>query len=365
MAAYTIFYKSDDTSGQSQAAAYAAMLKYPTATLTDTKGMDEAAIDAAVAAVGAGTQTEIVMTIPLVDAHAEGKFTNTQAIALIPMLLVANQGTNETGTCGANSTVTEIVLEAGVSVVDDFYNNMLIATAGDVDVDRLITDYDGGTITCTLTTTSSAVDASETYILYTTAHLHILGTEIGGKKSALQSWEAFFPNQNKVPIILSMLGESNIYEKNRKTATGVAAGTLTDTGEFVSAAYTAGDYYVAVMTATTGAGQIVKIASNTANVLTLAHNWPITPTGTIVYQIVYRDKMILWNSYLPYAIATYLWNNDAATFAIWQKLLDEYKDLYGYTGSTPVEIYQDLDLLEAYALKGEYIMDSVNQNVLS
>lgn len=80
----------------------------------------------------------------------------------------------------------------------------------------------------------------------------------------------------------------------RGTATAVAAGTLTaenlDDGyvRHLSAdASAVTGQIMYIESATTGAGQAVAISSyvQSTRVYTLLHNWPLTPTGTIVYKI--------------------------------------------------------------------------------
>lgn len=78
------------------------------------------------------------------------------------------------------------------------------------------------------------------------------------------------------------------------TATAVASGTLTAEASEDGIAHplsadvnTAGSLLLFIESATTGAGQSVQIASfvHSTRVFTLQENFPLTPTGTIVYKI--------------------------------------------------------------------------------
>lgn len=122
----------------------------------------------------------------------------------------------------------------------------------------------------------------------------------------MKAWEILMSNYHTA-YPLSFIGgllDIHLYEKNGNTATSVAAGTLTDNNEFVAAAYDEKDYYVAIKTSTVKgeAGQIRKIASNTASVLTLSKNWDVTPTGTVTYQIGRTKDVMLKDLYLTYAL---------------------------------------------------------------
>lgn len=360
-----ILYRSDDATGKCQLAAAVAKKKFPNAEMTDLAGDNEAAVTAVIAALDDDNYENICVCVEIVDSHADGKMTGTQAITLIPKLLTANQGDEVAGTAAANAEVTNIKLAAGDTGEDNEYNMCLIATAGDVDVDRVIWDYVASTKVATVNTTTSAVDGSETYIIYVTDYLHLLATDnvADSTKGFYYAFSKLYPNAVQTPLLLQLVNDGTIYEKNTKTATAIAAGTLTDTGEFTAAKYDDGNYWVAIKSATTGAGQKRRIASNTANVLTLESNWDYTPTGTIVYQIADEDHMTLWSLYLPYALATYL--NDIAmpnTASILEQILDKNRDLDA--GQVYPSI-QDIDLLAEYAEKGKAIFDALAWGVVS
>ncbi len=358
-----IFYKSDDSTGQSQLAKAVANLKYPDATVYDTKGSDNTAMAAFISGLDDGSCDDIVICVDLVTSHAEGKFTAAQAIDLIAKLKSSKQGETLTGTCQANSTKTEIKLAAsGPSETDDAYNLKLIATTGDEAVERLITDYDGTDKVCTVAETTNAIDASEDYTVYLCDHLYIVGETYGTANAGKLAWDTLYSTTVQTPLIIGYMNNaSTLYEKVSKTATGIAAGTLTDTGEFTSGDYDGLDYYVYIESATTGGGQSRKITSNTDNTLTLEADWDTTPTGTIVYQVVREGKRALWNKYLPYAVCTYLSENDEEVQTEWNKMLDRYGDL----ANGQKYSYQDLATVEEYVDKGKVIADAVWQGVVS
>lgn len=365
---YTIFYNSLDSTGQSQLAKAIAKLRYPTATVVDTAGEDESGLDTLIAAIDDGSQTEIIITNDLVDSHAESKFTTEQAVDLIAKLVTANQtgstGANVTGTAQANSTLTNIKLAAADTGANDAYNNMIIATTGDVEVFRLITDYVASTKIATVATTGSAVDASEDYTIYTTDHLHLVGHTYDSEKACKRAWDEFYSNQTQVPVIVSMMNDaSTLFEKTDLTATGSGTNYIEDTSEFTADAYANGEYYLAITSATTGAGQIRKITANTVTKVTVETAFDITLSGTIKYQIVHRNIFVLWNKYLPYAISTYLNLNDSETNRIWAKILDQYEDIEGQSLSTNKKYWQDLETLNEYIQKGKAIFDYAAQYI--
>lgn len=75
-----------------------------------------------------------------------------------------------TGTCQAGSTSTTVVLDAGASSVDDYYNGLSIVISGGTGVSQnnTITDYDGTTKTATVSAWTTTPDATSTFAIYTT-----------------------------------------------------------------------------------------------------------------------------------------------------------------------------------------------------
>lgn len=356
-----IYYNSADTTGQSILAAAVASLKHPDATIIDTAGKDNTDMAALVTDLTDDTHDAIIICEALVASHAAGKFTMAQAQSFIAKLKTANQGSTVTGTAQANSTKTNIKLAAADTGEDDEYNNLLIVTAGDVAVTRLITDYNGTSKVATVADTGTAVDGSETYTIYTGASLYIWGEASATRAAAANTWSKAFTNQKQMPKLFDLL-EGDGFVKWDKTATAVAAGTISDTSEFTAGEYDDQDYFVAIMDGTLGIGQVRKITENTVTVLTLEKDWDVTPTGTIKYQIMKGEKYCLYDKYLLYAILTYL--NDLTNGNVLsevKKLIDRYDDMYGGKKYS----YQDLALMDEYAEKGKHICEALWEGVVS
>jgi hypothetical protein len=135
------------------------------------------------------------------------------------------------------------------------------------------------------------------------------GREVANKNALRLAYESLYSDY-PVPFWIKLAGSNDTLlateclSKVGQTATEVvAANTLTHTGEFVSGAYTQSGnsqpFYLGIESATNlAAGQVLRIASNTANILTLSDYYDPTPTGTIVYQIA-AGNHALWNEYIP------------------------------------------------------------------
>ena len=189
-----------------------------------------------------------------------------------------------------------------------------------------------------------------------------LGDIANSKNPILLAWQNAYPTVAYPPIV-KYLGGSTTFPVVSGTATSVAAGTLTHTSNFTANALIG--YYVYIVSSSSnpsvGAGQIMLIASNTANVLTLTANWPITPTGTVVYGVVaYKDEALRYECLLL-AVKSKLWNlSDPATMNYWYRLLDlgSYDSSYNSinTGNL-VGTYTDAELLEALVESGRQIFE--------
>lgn len=363
---YTIFYNSADATGESILSKALAQIKYPDATILDIAGIDSAAIDVLVAAIVPGSQTKIIITVPIVDVHATGKFTGVQAFGCIVGLTTANQAasSNLTGTCQANATVTDIILAATETSANDALNNKLIVTAGVTEVTRLITDYTLADDTAVVATTGTAITTTETYTVYMTTHL-VLGADYDTVLNGPQvTWNALYPYQKQNPIIIDILANpSTLYEKNDLTATGVGTAYLEDATEFVAAAYDGGNYYLAITNGST-AGEVRRILSNTVTKLTLVSDFDVPLTGTPTYQIVKDNSLTLWNKYLPHAIAGWLHLDTVATKEAWRKILDQHSDLTGES-SIHRTFFQDLATLEDYLAKGKAVFEGIAAGIVS
>lgn len=357
-----VYYDSTDSTGQSQLVRGIAAVKFPNATIVDNAGDNESAIDSIIAALVADTYDNIVITTPTVETHATGQWIWTQVQSLIAKLVTANQGTNATGTFQSNANATECILAAGSSSVDNFYRYKIMVSAGTTATTRIISAYVGSTLTCTIASVTALTDTS-TYIVYMTDNLWLVGETDGTDKSCQLAWEKMFTT-NTTPLLVEYMNDVDaLYEKRTTTAVSVATGILTDTGEFTIADYDDGEYYVAIESATLGGGQIHQIASNTADVLTLATDdgWDPLPTGTVVYQIVHRNLRPLWNIVLPYGIPTYMHRETDKATKEWQDMLDQYGDI----NDGNITFWQDLDKVYELVEKSTHIMDGVWSAVVS
>jgi hypothetical protein len=303
-------------------------------------------------------------TIPSATSTATNVITYDQIAALDSRMKTAVRGSLTSaitsGTCGTNATTTEIVLAADSSTVDDFYNGKSIACLlNGTTTYRKITDYVGSTHTITCVTTGSAVTDTSTYIIYTQPNVFILGDAVSNEKAARVAWTTLFPSANIPPMVALMGGYGTNFQPAflfNHTATSVAAAGLTETGAFTLNQYTGKNYHVAVLTATTGAGQVKKILSNTVNALTI-EPWDTLPTGTVTYSVYSSDQFALYDQYLPYAIMVYLSDlSKAQVQKDYQQLLDKLNVL-------PKGEYNpafNATLLKTYGDRGKAIQDAVN-----
>ena len=356
-----IFYLAQDATGQSQLAAALAKIKYPNATVTATDGKNNTAMVACIDALTDDTHDDICICMPLVDSHAAGKFTVAQAILLIAKLKVAKQGINEEGTARSNSTKTNIVLAAsGPSATVDYYNGRIIATAGVTAIERLITDYNGSTTkVCTVADTGTAITTTETYTVYMTDHLHLIGELNYAGASEAACYTAFknlFPSAKQIPTLVNLMYSTTLYHKDTVTASGsCAAATIVDSGEFTAAAYDGLDYWAILETATTGGGQIRKILSNTTGALTMEKAWSPLPTGTPVYSVKEGANRLGWDLYIKKAIPVYFRNNTSECWSLFKRMIDQYGDLYDGKAYG----YEEESLIEEYIEKGKCICEAL------
>ena len=371
MALATIFY--DSTSVQSILSWQVSRLYFKTngytITSVDTAGCNQSALANLISAITVNTLTAVAVACGTqVTYSTTGKFTYDQVASLDSLLLPAQKGTVVTsGTCGSNSTVTNIVL-TGASSVDDTYNGMYVKTAGTTAVYRYITDYTGSGTIATVRTTTTAVTTTETYIVYTNVNIHLVGDASSNINPCRVAWYHFFTTDGiatygkHYPLIIKLLGGySSTFEQyivTTATATSANGTSLTHTGQFVAHAYKG--KVVAIISATTGAGQMDVISDNTADVLTLTNGWT-APTGTVVYQVSDTLDYALWDNYLPYTIDTYLAKNTSSINATWDQIFDKYGKIAG----KQKELDGDISLLKTYADRGRCIFDAKAAGIVS
>lgn len=357
----------DSSSEQSILSRAIALVKYGynnTITSYDTKGLNSASMDSLISGISAGTLTRVVLSNGTQATYSTaGKFINTQVATLDSLLKTANKGTSvRAGTCQANSTVTEIVLDSGASAVDDTYNGMYIKTAGTTAVYRRITDYVGSTKTCTVVTTTTAITTTETFVVYTQGYVDIVGDASSNENACLVAWNTLFPTVD-APMIIKVMGGYGsafaAYVMNAITADSVATAsgvsTLTKSAYFGSTDLYKGRW-VGIISGTTGGGEVHQIASNTTSVLTLSTPFRILPTGTIVFQISETKEYALANYALVYAIKTYLQLDNGVTNKILKAMLDKYNILQ-YGKATTLTAVGDDELVKTYVQRGKVVMD--------
>jgi hypothetical protein len=342
-----------------------------TITVKDVAGVTTGDMTTYIGTLASDVYSEIYITCLTNVTPATSKLSFDQIASLDAKLITANKGTVVlAGTLASNSTATEFVIPSGdsPSAVDDFYNGMYLKTVGTTAVYRYIKDYTGSGAVGVINTSTTALTTTETYTIYTNAHIFDYSAASSNKNACRVTWDALFPSTIVNPIVSMLGGYGSGFQphvKITKTATAVAAGSISDTGEFTAAAYDGGSYYVGIESGTLGVGQIRRVVSNTADVLTLENSvWDVvTPTGTVVYQLTYGNSFTLYDKYLPYAIKTYLSANNDKTHATWREMFDRY----GMSKIDPVakSFTPNFALIDEYAAKGKAIFDAICAGIVS
>lgn len=344
-----IFYDSKSTAGQSQVAAFSAMLTRPNGVLTDVNGLDAAGINALFAdlVTDKANIDEIIVAMP----------SNTFGYSnLAELSTIVDPTEVHTGTARTNTTATEIILATTASAVDDYYNGMFILADGDY---RLIFDYVGTSRTCTVATTGVAV-TSGTYRVYTQPDVKFAPLTTFTCKVM---WDLLYPTFSPPAIVLHLWGIMGAYDTLSASTYDANTITVSKTANKYNAR-AAGtvegeDWYIGLYTGTNAIGQIKKIASNSSTVITLAEALDPVPSGSISGYIG-RRRYMLWDKYLGYAVATYL--GSSASLGIWRQLIDKYNHLN--SGVDRVCIGDD-ELIQEYVDKGKTIYDAVAKGIVS
>ena len=346
-----------------------------TTTLTDVTGKNNAQLLSAVQAVTAMTAVYVATTTQATYSSA-GVLTYDHIAELDNCLVTASKGTSiATGTAQSNATPTNIILATTASDQDDTYNDMYIRTAGVTAKNRIITDYTGSSRTAVVASTSTAITATETYVVFTkSTKCYVVGDASSNVTALRVAWTALFPTKSH-PMIVRLIGGSGTiatdYNGNTDgvttfkqavmvdtTADSAASTSLTDGSAFTADALV--DMYVGIESATLGTGQIRRIKSNTVNALTV-DAWDTTPTGTIKYTVSTTEEFCLAHMYLPLVVPTYLGATDDATFGIWKKIIDKY----GTLAKSGTDLVGDLELLKTYLQRGKCIFDAKGKGVVS
>jgi len=260
---------------------------------------------------------------------------------------IARADTAQGGAAGS------IVLDAGASATDDAYNGYAVMIVGGTGVGqlRIISDYTGANKLATVSENFDlAPDVTSEFELVDVTDASVvkafneLGTENSASQDVNDIVNLALGTSLPEPYISVCLNGGRL-QKNA-TATGIAAGSITDTGEFAGEDWSG--LFAGIISATAGANQVRPITSNTDNALTLQYNLAPTPTGTVVYTIAKDEKTALITIKASAAILAYFQQIDSvyAVQAI-QKMID-------YAGGV-----QDVDFVQNWLdTNGQYINDA-------
>lgn len=339
-----IFYNSLDTTGVSQATAHAALLTRPSGVLEDVAGLNVAGINAVVQGY-AVDPSDIDEVLICMDISSFGIDNLAELDTIIAGTTVLE------GTAQANTDDTKIVLDSDASEEDAEYANMFIKVGS---IYRYISGYTGTTKTATVQDTGSAISAGD-YTIYTfPSSVKYLGISAFASDAF---WNMLYPDV-EAPYIMQLLKSTRYFNGVIDTAT-YDASTITES--FTAHKWDAStsdfdDWYVGIYSATTGAGQVKKIASNTATVITLAESFDPLPTGTIVGYIG-REYDMMHDKYFGYAVAVY-----QPGIGDWRKMLDMYDEL---SSGDVGHVYADDATVQKYVELGKPILKAIWSGVVS
>jgi hypothetical protein len=267
----------------------------------------------------------------------------------------------------SNATATEFIIPAAdsPSATEDYYTGMYIKTTETTAVFRYISNYVGTTRTGTINTSTTALTTTEAYVIYTNAHIWACGDASSTKNACRVAWELLFPGVTVNPVISVLGGYGSGFQAHKEytvTADSFTQTTVLKAAYWTAAVYDSGTYYIGIESATTGAGQTCRIASNTAGVITLGDNgFKTLPTGTLVFQITPGENFLLYDKYLPYAIKTYL----AAHTDDNQKVFNEMFDRYNMRYNAATSFRENKAVIDDYAMKGKAIFDAICAGIVS
>ena len=240
--------------------------------------------------------------------------------------LASSGGSQNTTSYSANSgtvvsaTSTTVVLDAGASVSDDTYNNLVIEiiTGPGRNKATLITDYVGSTKTATVSEWVIIPDSTSEYVIHqnsgiaqtnttanTTTNIVLSSTSASSvddfyNQSFIKLFNPLF--QAEIRHILDYTGSTKVavidtgwnilpdnttlyavYGESGTSQSGSTSNTIVLDGNQSTIAGTE-FLYIDVLTGT-GAGQIRQIVNISTNTLTITPNWDITPVSGDTYNI--------------------------------------------------------------------------------
>jgi hypothetical protein len=297
----------------SRSAAAVALARWNDATLKDLVGLDLNDIGNYITGLSSAAYTQIAVCVDTERVEStHGVLGDISAANFAALEAKISGAYVATGRCIANAAAT-IKLESTSSAVDDFYNGMFIiidingSGTGTFEAKQII-DYVGSTQTATVDSNwkDSLTNGTSKYTI--TSDLMFFGREVANKNALRLAYESLYSDY-PVPFWIKLAGSNDTLlateclSKVDETPTSVAANTLTHTGQFVSGAYTQSGnsqpFYLGIESATNlAAGQVLRIASNDADDLTLSDYFDPLPTGTIKYQIA-AGSHALWNEFIP------------------------------------------------------------------
>ena len=339
-------------------------------TVKDCNGVSAGDLTTYLDALDAAAYDKVHVLITADASGGTGKVSYDQLAGLYPKLKATVLPTAASaGDAQTNTTETNIILASTASADDDAYNLMVavvdVGKAGTSFLYRSISDYTGSSKIAVTTTTTIAVTSTDSYAVYNlnTAtgpiYIHTSAT------AAHSVFSTFYPSMGLPKFIDEMRAATTEYDLTA-TADSVAntsgIGTLSDSAAFTLAKYDGGDYYVGIRSATLGMGQIRKIVSNTAGVLTLDKPWDPLPTGTIVYEITYNRWRCLNDYFLKYAMR-YLYGTPYTLAKLEQFI--KMIDISSSFTTTTTYVYQDLESLDSAHSLGETIMLALGKGITS
>jgi len=178
-----------------------------------------------------------------------------------------------------------------------------------------------------------------------------LGEYDSNNAPPMRAWLECYPTISW-PNVVRYLSD-NYFPRMWTTADSAASTSITDAGTFTPSLFDG--WYVYIVSATTGAGQVRKIVSSTVNALTVAA-WDVTPTGTIVYGICEYEAEALRFETIKCYTKGLLWDlTKAKTREVYYRLLDygtfdpSYNSINTGALVSPIT---DKDLLETVCAEG-------------
>lgn len=336
-------------------------------TVKDMNGVTKTASTTWIGTLDANKYSKIHVLVVVDTAGGTGELASDQYAALIPKLLTsALPDALSTGTCQTNATATNIILAAGEVTEDDEFVDDFIVTAGTTAIARIIADSTTADDTVVVATTTVAVTDVDTYDVYAAADIALLMPIYTETYEAYEVFTELYPLMNHVPVLVEQMngmpaaGTLTATADSAENTDGVA--TLTDTGNFTADAYDDGTYYLAIRSATKGAGQILRVVSNTADKLFLEEAWEPIPTGTIIYELVDR-RTIAISTYLLQFAFRFLVSDPSENDAI-------HKVMKMVSNNEVIEqtdefLLQDIEALEEFKLVGQGIMRSLGMGITS